>query len=269
MTAPVAIVTGAARGLGAAMADLFEERGWAVAVLDLDTTGAVPSPRRAVVRCDVTDGDACRDVVDGIGGRFGRIDAVVNNAGIAVPAASHLVSDAHWTALMSVHAGGTLHVTTAALPWLVRAAAPAVVNISSVSAARGFPARLAYGAAKAAVESMTRTYAAEWGRAGVRVNAVSPGFILTDLARSLYDSGAADPSARAERTSLGRLGEPGEIAEAVYWLASPASSYVTGQVLTVDGGFLTDGRTGADKHQPTKDELTALGAAEQEATICP
>jgi NAD(P)-dependent dehydrogenase (short-subunit alcohol dehydrogenase family) len=137
-------------------------------------------------------------------------------------------------------------MSRAALRLLARSEQPAIVNISSVCAARGFPGRLSYNAAKAGIEAVTRTLAVEWGVLGIRVNAVAPGFILTEKSRTFYESGLADAESRASRTALGRLGRPEEIAEAAYWLGSMGSSYVTGHVLVVDGGYLADGRTGPD-----------------------
>jgi NAD(P)-dependent dehydrogenase (short-subunit alcohol dehydrogenase family) len=259
----VVVVSGGFGGLGMAMATNFLARGWRVALVDIDRSGQARArdavlDRGIALVGDVGSRSSCDEVVSETVGVFGQIDVVVNNAGAIEPWTSHEIDDRHWDLIFDSHCRGALHLSNAALPHLLAAPQPAIVNISSVAAARGIPGRLAYNAAKSAIESITRTLAAEWGRAGIRVNAVAPGFILTDKARSLYSSGLADENVRAERTSLGRLGEPSEIAEAVAWLASPAASYVSGHVLAVDGGFLSDGRTGSDSVVPTVEQLVTL-----------
>jgi NAD(P)-dependent dehydrogenase (short-subunit alcohol dehydrogenase family) len=248
----IALVTGGAAGLGEAAVRLLALRGWHVFIADLDYDGArasakaLPAESATALKCDVSSSASAEDAINEIEERFGRLDVLVNNAGIVRPAASHGVSDDNWEALLNVHLGGTFRMSRAAIRLLVRSDAAAIVNISSVCAARGFPGRLSYNAAKAAIEAVTRTLAVEWGVVGVRVNAVAPGFILTATSQRLYESGAADAKARVALTPLGRMGTPDEIAEAVYWLASDRSSYVTGHVLAVDGGYLIDGRTGPD-----------------------
>lgn len=247
----VALITGGAAGIGEAVCRLFAARGWGVVVADRDADAA-----RAVadslggaamaVDCDVGDSSSIDRAVAAAGREIGHLDSLVNNAGIIRPCPSHEVSDADWHELTEVHLGGTFRMSRAALPLLAKSQAPTIVNISSVCANRGFPGRLSYNASKAAIEAVTRTLAVEWAAIGVRVNAVAPGFVLTPASRSLYDSGGADMAARERLVPLGRFGRPDEIAEAVGWLASAASSYVTGHVLAVDGGYLIDGRTGPD-----------------------
>jgi NAD(P)-dependent dehydrogenase (short-subunit alcohol dehydrogenase family) len=199
-----------------------------------------------VLGCDIASTEQVDDAFVRIGDQVGAVDALVNNAGNVSPAPSHAIEDDSWHRLLDIHLGGSMRASRAALRLLLRSPHPSVVNLSSVCAERGFPGRLAYNAAKAAIDSLTRTLATEWGAWGVRVNSVAPGFILTANSAALYDAGLADATARASLTSLRRLGQPREVAEAIYWLASPLSSYVTGHVLVVDGGFLTDGRTGPD-----------------------
>jgi NAD(P)-dependent dehydrogenase (short-subunit alcohol dehydrogenase family) len=251
VTSPVVVVTGGAGGLGEATGRLFAENGWRVALtdVDLDKADAVaktfPGPT-LTARCDVSNRREVDASIGEIESAWGQLDCVVNNAGIAKPSPSHLVSDEDWHELIEAHLGGTFRMSRAALRLLARSEQPAIVNISSVCAARGFPGRLSYNAAKAGIEAVTRTLAVEWGVLGIRVNAVAPGFILTEKSRTFYESGLADAESRASRTALGRLGRPEEIAEAAYWLGSMGSSYVTGHVLVVDGGYLADGRTGPD-----------------------
>ena len=177
---------------------------------------------------------------------FGRLDVLVNTAGTIDPAPSHMTGMEEWNHLIDVHLGGTMRTCQAAFPHLMRSPFPSIVNISSITARRGFPARASYNSAKAAIEALTRTLAVEWAAVGIRVNAIAPGFILTPLAEEAYRTGIADRAERERLIPLGRMGQPEEVAQAIRWLATPDSSYVTGQVLAVDGGYLIDGRTGPD-----------------------
>ena len=257
---PVVVVTGGFGGLGLAMAAVFVSAGWKVALLDfVDTNRAEADEILAgdgiTVVCDVSSRLSCDSAIKTTVEALGRVDALVNGAGMMQPLASHLITDSHWDLIVDSHARGTMHMSNAALTALLLSPHPSIVNISSVGAAVGMPGRLAYNAAKSAIESITRTLASEWGRNGIRVNAIAPGFIMTAKAREMYQTGFADASFRSERTSLGRLGEPSEIASVVHWLSSPAASYVSGAVIPVDGGFLSDGRTGEDNVSPTTEEL--------------
>jgi NAD(P)-dependent dehydrogenase (short-subunit alcohol dehydrogenase family) len=257
-------VTGGGAGLGEATGRLFVTRGWRVVVCDVDEAAAralvdsLPEDSAVAVCCDVGDPDSAARAIEAVASDLGRLDCLVNNAGITRPRASHEVTEEEWEELLQIHLGGTFRMSRNALPLLARAEAPTIVNVSSVCAARGFPGRLSYNAAKAAIEAVTRTLAVEWGGIGVRVNAVAPGFILTENSRAFYESGRADIEIRASLTALGRLGRPEEIAETVYWLGSSASSYVTGQVIVADGGYLVDGRTGPDPVVPDADRLREL-----------
>lgn len=270
--APVAIVTGSAAGIGYAIAAALIGRGYRVVVSDRELDAAraaaaslpeAPSP--VARRCDVQSSNEVAQLVEWVGNEFGRLDAVVNNAGFVDPAATHDVTDDSWTALLDTHLTGTFRVSRAALPLLVSSECGSVVNISSVCAHRGFPARASYNAAKAAIEALTRTLAVEWAPAGVRVNAVAPGFILTENARRMYEAGAADADVRRQLVPMGRLGSPEEVGDAVAWLTA-AATYVTGQVVVVDGGFLADGRTGPDPRVPDAALLKSLGAATAKET---
>lgn len=257
---PVALVTGGGAGLGEAMCRLFAKRRWSVFVTDIDGDAAqsvADSLGGAGISsvCDVSDTRSVDRALATAKQTLGQIDCLVNNAGIIRPSPSHQVSDGDWGMLLDVHLGGTFRMARAALPLLARSSSPAVVNVSSICAARGFPGRLSYGAAKAAIEAVTRTLAVEWAPIGMRVNAVAPGFVLTTASRRLYRSGGADIASRERLIPLGRFGKPEEIAEAVLWLGSEASSYVTGQVLAVDGGYLVDGRTGPDPASLSADQL--------------
>ena len=245
-----ALISGAARGIGFATAELLIERAYDVVVADVDAEAAADAASRLgerharPVEMDVADS---RSVRDGIGAiDLKELDLLVCNAGIVIPKPSETLDDEDWERVLQVNLGGAIRLARETYPHLARSGGASIVLISSVTAHRGFPARLAYSASKGALEAMARVLALEWSAAGIRVNAVAPGFIVTEQSRALMAQGVADPTERARRTALGRLGQPREVAEVIAWLASPASSYVTGQTIVVDGGFLADGRTGPD-----------------------
>jgi NAD(P)-dependent dehydrogenase (short-subunit alcohol dehydrogenase family) len=248
----VALITGGARGIGYATGALLLERGYRVVLADISAAALdeacarldAPARTTAVVM-DVGDSASVAAGVASLGPA--ALDLVVSNAGIVLPGRSEVLSDESWERVIAVNLGGAIRLVREVYPMLRRAMRPSVILISSVTAHRGFPARLAYSASKAGLEAMARVLATEWGSLGIRVNAVAPGFILTEQARALMAAGAADADERARRTALGRMGDPREVADVIAWLASPAATYVTGQTIVVDGGFLADGRTGPDR----------------------
>jgi NAD(P)-dependent dehydrogenase (short-subunit alcohol dehydrogenase family) len=233
----VAVVTGGASGIGAAIVARLTEGGASVAVLDLteDVGGA-----RFAARADIGDDASVRAAIDAVADRFGRIDILVNNAGIGAQGTVADNTDDEWTRVLNVNVIGTARVTRAALPWLRRSPAAAIVNTSSVAATAGLPQRALYSASKGAVLALTRAMAADHIREGIRVNCVSPGTADTPWVARLLDS-AGDP--QAERAALearqphGRLVAAEEVADAVAYLASPRSGSTTGVSLAVDGGM--------------------------------
>jgi len=234
----VAIVTGGASGIGAAVARHLHEAGAQVAVLDLDPSGA--DPRHAAFTADVSNRESVDAAVAAVAERFGRIDIVVNNAGIGAQGDIAANDDAEWARVLSVNVTGIARVTAAALPWLRRSPSAAVCNTSSVAATVGLPARALYSASKGAVLSLTRAMAADHLREGIRVNAVNPGTADTPWVGRLLDS-AADPV--AERAALearqphGRLVTVDEVAAAVCFLVGPGAGSITGTSIEVDGGM--------------------------------
>jgi NAD(P)-dependent dehydrogenase (short-subunit alcohol dehydrogenase family) len=238
MAGLVAVVTGGASGIGAAIATALADDGAEVAILDLDPSGA--DPRFASFAADVSDRAAVEQAIAAVGERFGRIDALVNNAGIGAQGDVAANDDAEWARVLSINVTGIARVTAAALPWLRRSPAAAICNTSSIAATAGLPQRALYSASKGAVLSLTRAMAADHLREGIRVNAVNPGTADTPWVGRLLAS-APDPA--AERAALearqphGRLVSAEEVADAVVYLVSPRSGSTTGTYIEVDGGM--------------------------------
>ena len=237
----VALVTGAARGIGLTTAKRFLDEGWRVALLDIDgdnlarTVQALGLPDRLLeIAADVSDVVAVQAAIDKIANRFQRLDAVVNNAGIAVFKGALETTPEEWARVLAVNLTGPFLVTRAAAP-LLREQGGAVVNITSISGLRASTLRVAYGTSKAGLAHLTKQLAVELASAGIRVNAVAPGPVDTAMAKAVHSQ-----EIRADYHDvipLNRYGLEAEIAEAVYFLASERASYITGQVLAVDGGF--------------------------------
>lgn len=234
----VAIVTGGASGIGAAIASRLHEEGCRVAILDLSTAGA--DERFTAVAADVSDRASVDAAVAAVGDRLGRIDIVVNNAGIGAQGDVTQNDDAEWAHVLSVNVTGIARVTAAALPWLRRSPSAAVCNIASIAATAGLPARALYSASKGAVLALTRAMAADFVTDGIRVNAVNPGTADTPWVSRLL---ASSSDASRERAALearqphGRLVSADEVAEAVLYLVSPRSGSTNGTSLEVDGGM--------------------------------
>lgn len=234
----VAIVTGGASGIGAAVARRLHADGAQIAVLDRDTSGA--DAAFAAFTADVSDRASVDEAVAAVAERFGRIDIVVNNAGIGAQGDIAANDDDEWARVLSINVTGIARVTAAALPWLRRSPAASVCNTASIASTTGLPQRALYSASKGAVSALTRAMAADHLREGIRVNAVNPGTADTPWVGRLLDS-ASDPA--AERAALearqphGRLVSPDEVAAAVAYLVSPASGSTTGTFIEVDGGM--------------------------------
>ncbi len=234
----VAIVTGGASGIGAAIADRLHDGGATVAVFDLQPEAA--NEAHFAVEANVADDASVRRAVAAVIEKFGRIDIVINNAGIGAQGSIADNDDAEWARVFDINVIGMARVTRAALPYLRVSPSAAIVNTSSVAATSGLPQRALYSATKGAVLSLSRAMAADHIREGIRVNCVNPGTADTPWVGRLLDS-ATDPS--AERAALnarqphGRLVTAAEVADAVAYLASPRSGSTTGTSLAVDGGM--------------------------------
>ena len=234
----VALVTGGASGIGAAIAARLQEGGAKVAALDLNPEEAAAD--LLAVRCDVSDDASVRAAVQRVAAELGGLDILVNNAGIGAAGTVADNADEEWHRVFDVNVVGMVRVTRAALPHLRRSAAAAVVNTASIAATAGLPQRALYSATKGAVAALTRAMAADHLAEGIRVNCVHPGTADTPWVQRLLDA-ATDPA--AERAALearqphGRLVSAEEVADAVVYLASPRSRSTTGTSVAVDGGM--------------------------------
>lgn len=242
MSENVAIVTGAARGIGLATTDLFREMGWRVAMVDRDANilqeEAVQREGVLAVAQDVSTPEGADALVAETLNWGGRVDALINNAGVAEFGPVEETDFTTWRRVMDTNLDGVFLCTQAATPAL-RESKGAVVNIASISGLRASTLRVAYGTSKAAVIQLSKQYAAELGEYGIRVNCVAPGPVRTKLAMAVHSQEIID--AYHDAIPLNRYGSEREIAEAICFLASDRASYVTGQVLAADGGFDSTG----------------------------
>jgi len=237
-----ALITGAARGIGLAAAQRFLREGWAVAMLDRDgdELGRAAAARQDVlaITADVSDPDDVARAVAEVGARFGRLDALVNNAGVAEFGPVAEADFAMWRRVMATNLDGVFLMSQAAIPLLARQGG-AIVNIASISGLRASTLRVAYGTSKAAVIQLTLQQAVELGELGIRANAVAPGPVRTKLAMAVHTPEII--AAYHDALPLNRYGTEEELANTIWFLCSDEASYVTGQVLATDGGFQATG----------------------------
>jgi meso-butanediol dehydrogenase / (S,S)-butanediol dehydrogenase / diacetyl reductase len=244
MSEKVAVVSGAARGIGLAIAQKFLATSYRVALLDCDaetlaqTAEALREQAALTLECDVSDPRQVRAAVDRIAARFGRIDALVNNAGMAVFKAALETTFEDWLRVMATNLNGPFLCTQACVPVMLENAGNergSVVNIASISGLRASTLRIAYGSSKAALMHLTKQQAVEYGNAGIRVNCVAPGPVETAMAAQVHSTDIR--TSYHDAIPLARYGTTQEIAEAVVFLCSDAASFINGQILAVDGGF--------------------------------
>ncbi|HEX9049340.1 MAG TPA: glucose 1-dehydrogenase [Anaeromyxobacter sp.] len=244
LSGKVAVVTGAGSGIGREVALAYAREGAAVLVSDVNEAGgretvaaiAAAKGRASFFRADVSRTAECAALADEAVRTFGRLDVACNNAGIGgaiAPVAEQPIEA--WDRIIAVNLSSVFYCMRAQIPRMLERGGGAIVNMASILGAVGFPGSAGYVAAKHGVVGLTRTAALEYSVQGVRVNAVGPGFIETPLLAGM------DAAARAGLVALhpiGRLGRPQEVAELVVWLSSPASSFVTGAYVPIDGGYL-------------------------------
>ncbi|HCP00106.1 MAG: 3-oxoacyl-ACP reductase [Alphaproteobacteria bacterium] len=244
-----ALVTGGGSGIGMTTAGILREFGATVAITDINETGlssssAILGGCPAFV-CDVADESQAEATVQAAADALGGLDITVNAAGVVDEVKFALERDmAPWQRIMDVNLRGTYQVCRAAGRIMVPNGTGAIVNIASVNGPGGWPRRTAYGPSKAAIIALTRELACEWGAQGVRVNAVGPGYIATPMIQGLVDAGKVDTERLNNRTPLGRLGTPAEVGQTIAFLASDMASYITGETLFVDGGWMAYGGAG-------------------------
>lgn len=240
----IALVTGSSRGIGRAIAAQLAREGWAVCINYIERRDCAESLaaqltaegcRVMVCQADVADREAVGAMVQRIEETFGPVSLVVNNAGIAGQCLFQDVTPEMWRRYFGVNIDGAYHTIQAVLPHMLHEHAGCIVNISSIWGVRGASCEATYSATKHALIGLTKSLAAELGPTGIRVNCVAPGVVKTDMLDALPPE--ALPML-AEDTPLGRLGTPEDIAQAVCFLADERASFITGQVLTADGGFL-------------------------------
>jgi NAD(P)-dependent dehydrogenase (short-subunit alcohol dehydrogenase family) len=230
----VAIVTGGTRGLGRAIAAALAGAGAKVLVCGRSAPESLPEGVR-FAEADVRDPDQAKALVDGAVGRFGRLDILVNNAGGSPHAPAATASPRFFDSILKLNLQAPMYMAQAAYPHMVAAGGGNVINIASVSAIRPSPGTAAYGAAKAGLLNLTQSLAQEWGKDGIRVNAIIAGLMQTENAQATYGDAQAQAKVAASMP-LGRMGLGDDIAGAVLWLCSDLASWVSGARINVDGG---------------------------------
>ncbi len=231
----VAVVTGGAKGLGQAMSELFAHEGARVIAADMMPL-TYECENVEYYQLNVTDGDACKGLFEYAKEKYGRIDILVNNAGITRDAMTRKMTDEQWDLVVDINLKGIFNLVRHIGPFMEEIGGGSIINISSVVGEYGNIGQANYAATKAGVIGLTKTWAKEFARKGVpvRVNAIAPGYIMTDMMKTVPEDLLKK---FAGLTMLGRLGQPEEIAKAALFLASDDASYVTGHVLSVNGGM--------------------------------
>lgn len=244
-----ALVTGGASGIGAVTAGILRDMGAAVAITDINEAGLATVSAALgdcpTFVCDVADEGQAESTVAAAAEALDGLDIAVNAAGIVDEVKYALERDMEpWQRIMDINFKGTYQICRAAARIMVPNGAGSIVNIASVNGPGGWPRRTAYGPSKAAIIALTKELACEWGPHGVRINAVGPGYIATPMIQGLVDEDKIDTDRINSRTPMGRLGTPAEVGQAIAFLASDFASFVTGETLFVDGGWMAYGGAG-------------------------
>ncbi len=243
----VVLITGAGSGIGLATALAFAANGAQVALLDINAANleaargqileVAPQAVASTWLAGVNDEAAVQAVIDGIVGRHGRLDVLINNAGISMNMPTLELSGENWRKAMDINVNGVFYCAQAAGRRMLEQGSGTILNLSSMYGVVAAPNRAAYCTSKAAVAMLTKVLAIEWAASGLRVNAIAPGYIKTALVEELCKAGRMDLEALSKRTPMGRIGEPHEIAALALFLASDQSSFINGQVIVADGGW--------------------------------
>ncbi|WP_442900343.1 SDR family NAD(P)-dependent oxidoreductase [Geoalkalibacter sp.] len=247
----VVIVTGGSSGIGFAMAQAFAENGAHLMLLDIDKEAMTkakanlerinPQYEVATVSASVTDEDAIEAAFARCESGFGRIDILLNNAGIAINKPSLEVTPEEWRRGIEINLTGVFICAQAAARRMIRQKNGVIINMASMYGVASAPQRAAYCASKAGVVSLTKSLAVEWAPYGIRMNAIGPGYTRTPFVEELVRTGRLNMESLRQRTPLGRLGEPEEMANIALFLASDCSAFVTGHTLIADGGWTANG----------------------------
>ncbi len=237
----IAIVTGGSRGIGLAISQTLAAAGATIAVVGRNgetakaAAAGLSGSGHAGFACDVADGDACKALVKKIAEEVGPPSILINNAGITRDNILMRMKDDEWNDVVATNLGGTFNMTRAVTKGMMKRRAGSILNVSSVIGLIGNPGQANYAAAKAGIHGLTKTVAKELASRNIRCNCVAPGFIQTDMT-----SGLSEEQMEHLQTQipLGRLGEPGDIAEVIRFLVGPGARYITGQIIAVDGGMV-------------------------------
>lgn len=238
----VAIITGAAQGIGRATAVRLNEQGWALGLVDLQDTAADSYDNAMSFTGDITNEQFVAQVVANLVARFGRIDALVNNAGISMIQSALATQADEYRKVLEVNLVAPFLLAKAVAPAMIAAGSGSIVNVASVAGMSGVAERSAYNASKHGLIGLARTLAIEWGAKGVRVNCVSPGWVKTEMDHKDQAGGSYTDADITDHVPMGRFATPADIASAIAFLCdSSLSGFVNGAVLPVDGGWTADG----------------------------
>lgn len=251
MNTQTALITGGAQGIGARVAHTLASRGWRVIVADLNEGPAKDLAKELNANSpagsphlgfgvDVADEISARTLFTSLSTETDRLDGLVNCAGNILRQPAEELDIEQWRRLLDIHLTGSMLMAKATFP-LLKSSRGSIVNLASVGSTFGLPGRTAYATAKTGMLGLTRTLAVEWGVHGIRVNAVAPGYVNTEMVRSGLRNGTLNQEVLLGRTPLGRLAEPDEIAAVIAFLLSRDASFIHGEVIKVDGGLTVDG----------------------------